>query len=506
MILLQRTVFPAVNFDTTDDWNSLLSQDLTNGYLDEPGMKRLQALLSADCKSVVIERHYIDKDYRNTFTHFHAKRFTTPPSRCLRLHFFSEHISEEQLKGESDLLGENTKYLGYSVIRATRPNSIGRTLICDTVRFDQSSHVCRCAENVHLMGTKLKVSGFPFISQDADATVCAESALWMLLRYFSNRYPNYRETLPFQITQLASNHAVGRRVFPSGGLTSWQIAEALRLNQFAPLVYSPKLRKADETEEEYAKRRMQFEHLLYTYIESGFPLLVTVEGHVFTAYGHSSNFSTAIPHSAGQPFFSSSYNQSIIISDDNCYPYQTLNKAGPNSSICSRFSFNEITSFIVPLPEKVFLTAESAQSAIMNILDDPKTGIDAQSPTLAGEELTYRLYLTTTRSFKSKLRDRGMGNKIVSEYYRQLPLPHFIWVCEIALSEEYRNEHKIQGEVIWDATRNAHEPQGWIAVHYPEILSLDIGSALNSKKHVEAIKLQGSTSYPLLTSNLKNQP
>jgi hypothetical protein len=72
-------------------------------------------------------------------------------------------------------------YLGYSVIRPVKPNCIGRTLL---------THARR-TEAVHLLGRQLEVEGFPFISQDSDATVCAESALWKLLRYYSNRYHLY---------------------------------------------------------------------------------------------------------------------------------------------------------------------------------------------------------------------------------------------------------------------------------------------------------------------------
>ena len=60
-----------------------------------------------------------------------------------------------------------------------------------------SGYVCQCEENANIGGQSFTVSGFPFVTQDADATVCAQSALWMLLRYFSNHYNNYHELKPF---------------------------------------------------------------------------------------------------------------------------------------------------------------------------------------------------------------------------------------------------------------------------------------------------------------------
>ncbi len=250
MIVNPNGIFCLLTFDTAHTWEDLLK--LAGPELDRRGVVRLQALLGTCCDMVVIERHYIDKDYRDTFSNFHSKRFNTPSSRCARLHFFREPLTETQIINADNVVSAN--YLGYAVIRPTKPNCIGRTLVCHTVRIDRSAHLSLCEEKVLLLGTPLRVQGFPFISQDADATVCAQSALWMLLRYYSSRYAWYSEILPFQITNLANQHAVGTRVYPTAGLFSWQLAEALRLQRFAPVVYSRAQYPAD------------FEHLLYTYL------------------------------------------------------------------------------------------------------------------------------------------------------------------------------------------------------------------------------------------------
>ena len=95
-----------------------------------------------------------------------------------------------------------------------------------------------------------------------------------------------------------------------------------------------------------------------------------------------------------------------------------------------------------------------------------------------------------------------MGNSTVQNVYRHLPMPHFIWVCEIADHDEYARDRKILGEVIWDATRNAHEPDGWIALHFPEKLVVDVGSALNQPQRLNTFPLGTNNSYSLFRSNL----
>jgi hypothetical protein len=497
MITNRNSVFPVVLFDETDRWECLL--ELAKSHLDVNGLKRLQKVLSRKCKCVVIEHHYIDKDYRDTFSNFHSKRFNTPDSRCVRLHFFSLHVTHEEIAAaaaEADASARQkvgNSYLGYSVIRPTKPYCIGRTFLSHVLRVNPSAHLSTCKEEVHLMGTPIQVQGFPFISQDSDATVCAEASLWMLLRYYSNRYRWYSEVLPFQVTSLTADHAYGSRVYPSGGRNSWQLAEGLRLQRFSPMIYN--------RQEIESKFKGQFDHLLYTYVESGLPLLATVPGHVMVIFGHTSNYSLPLPKKTGDFIYSSHFNRAYVVHDDNCFPYQMLNQEGPKEERDSNYSWKEIDEFIVPLPEKVFLPAEEVKNAIEKVLRDPKAGL-AQSKVLNGRPLLLRLFLTSARAFKRRLTERTMGNPLVEQAYRQIPMPHFFWVCEIADYMEYSSSRKVLGEVIWDATRNAHEPDGWIALHLPEKLIIDQGAVLNKKQELQAWNLSEHKSYSLFQSNL----
>jgi hypothetical protein len=91
----------------------------------------------------------------------------------------------------------------------------------------------------------------------------------------------------------------------------------------------------------------------------------------------------------------------------------------------------------------------------------------------------------------------------VRDVYYDLPLPHFIWVCELTTPDLYESgKQQVWGEVLWDATRNAYEPAGFIAVHYPEKLWVDAGSALNQSADVKEWSLAAPTPYDLFRSNL----
>ena len=134
----------------------------------------------------------------------------------------------------------------------------------------------------------------------------------------------------------------------------------------------------------------------------------------------------------------------------------------------------------------------------------PVNGYGSQSLSPSMSRLTnpliLRLFLTTGRSFKKRLTARGMGARSVEEVYRNLPLPHFIWVCEISHTGIY--PETVLGEIIWDATRNPYEPDGWITLHYPEVLVVDQGSALNGKQNLLTIPITSPNIYPIFENNL----
>ena len=482
MIYEEKSILPIVGLEECDVdllWEEV--RKVSYPHLNEKAEHRFRPVLDHRVKTVAVERHYIDKDYRDTFSHYHSKRFSTPFSRCIRLHFFSESYQRDDFLNSKSV---QEGYLGYSVIRPTRPNAVGRTLIAPDHHLLGEADISMTEECVCLLGCRLKVKGFPFISQDADVTVCAQSALWMLCRYFSDRYSIYAETGPYQIGQLTTDYSIGR-MYPSSGLQMWQMSEALKRFGFHPLIYNRDNYPSDE-----------FERLLYTYIESGLPSLIGVPNHVIVGYGHHSDFKKSMSSDEENRIFSSKFNDAFIVSDDNAFPYQALMRQGGQFPQ-SRLSFTDIDSFVVPLPEKVFLPAEAAQAGIQRVLKEfrPMSAMFADKP------MIMRTFLTSVRSFKEHVLGRGMGNPVVLEAYRQLPMPHFVWVCEFSTLSDYPDQ--VWGELVWDATRNAHEPGGWIALHFPEFCFIDIGSALNGVQEIRQIPLQNSESYPIFVSNLE---
>src|SRR5699024_58610 len=111
-------------------------------------------------------------------------------------------------------------YMGYAVIRPVAQRCLGRTVIDPSKigrGIPQGYFVLRTRFKVRLFGTELSIEGYPYISQDSDATQCAHAALWGVCRFYSERYSHYRELLPYDLITMTGNDF--GRVVPHRGMT-----------------------------------------------------------------------------------------------------------------------------------------------------------------------------------------------------------------------------------------------------------------------------------------------
>lgn len=441
---------------------------------------RLSGILGNGNLTIGIELQYIDKDFRDTFSAYFSKRFHTPPTRCARLHFFRGILSQEEMLGAK--LPEGAEYLGYSVLRPIHTGGLGRTLISSKLLHVPEKHQVHhksCEEKVNLLGRVYRVRGFPYIAQDQEVFVCAQAALWMLVRYFSNSYPNYREMGPHQLANLVSDFSLGR-TFPSQGLELWLASEILRRLGFHPVIHA-RDSFSDSMAQKLGFRTAEegFRHLFYTYIESGIPLLVAYKTHAVVAFGHVSNY-TKKPESkrAGTDgmFHSSVWNRAFLIHDDAKLPYSRLDlptdaSVGEGKLPDHDRSFEAIRAFIAPMPEKTFLSADSYQVLALKLLKSQKSGAAAKCPALAKaiseKKIVLRSFLTTGSSFKRTIMDRNILPEF-SDAYRHYSLPHFIWITEIHCLAKYPKN--CIGQIVWDATSTPHDAESFLFLHYPNVL------------------------------------
>ena len=257
----------------TEDYDRL-AEKLDNEFQPKRIADQLQRAITDEVGAVLIERGYIDKDYRSTFYNFYAKKGRPYSKDCVRLHFFDDCVefdpNQTDIRCPDNQLEDH--YFGYVVLRPTIVATIGRSTLSPRIRIGARGTVIQSHHRVHLLGHTLSVWGFPSMTQHTDIAVCAHVSCWAILRHYSERFPQHREYLVHDITRLAAP-------FDPGGLTpslGLNIYEAERIFEAAgcfPLIVGKK-----------PNSELQFYAQLMAYLESGFPLFVAMNG--YNGYGH----------------------------------------------------------------------------------------------------------------------------------------------------------------------------------------------------------------------------
>jgi hypothetical protein len=123
----QNDRYPMVRMESAADWESLL--ELCGGHLHPHRLEQLRELLGETCKTVIVERDYVCKDYRDTYANYYAKKFASYPDKCVRLLFFRKAAAP---RSWWNVRSYAASFIGYTVIRPTRISSLGRTILDPT--------------------------------------------------------------------------------------------------------------------------------------------------------------------------------------------------------------------------------------------------------------------------------------------------------------------------------------------------------------------------------------
>jgi hypothetical protein len=485
----ETTQYPVVHIGDPSEWD--LVGQVCSGYLAPGDLRHLRTDLT-NVRTVVVEKGYIDKDYRDTFANFYAKKFADYPSRTIRLHFFRCEVPPDSIW---ELAKYQADFIGFSVIRPTRVTTIGRTMLNPRLMPNRKGTMCLAKYKANILGNELEVEAFPFMRQDSDVTVCAHAAAWMVFRYFSEKYPRYREHWPYEITQLTTDYSGGRLV-PSAGVTIGQLAEMFYRFGFHPKVYFRKLLQS-----QFPADPDLFDRLLYFYIESGLPVVASLpaKSHALTVLGHLSDYTTTLP---AQDFASSyGYVRGWVVNDDNHLPYQIVSEPGTGVPQHPRgFTRADVAGFVVPLYEKIHLLAEDIEQRFKALIESSLVGLAATRQTLKSDEAIVRIFLTSSRSYKRVRVTTGPPQ--LGRIYAYSPMPKFIWVAELSTRDLYPTG-KIVGEVIWDATANQIDPFSFLYIHYPSLLIINDRHSLSRSRDRFTEAKMALGPYDLYRNNLQ---
>ncbi len=291
-----------------DGLASSTQEQYVRGYLTDHG-----------AKVVVTEPRYFDRDYLSEFSAFFGASARGYVNICRRLHFFASALIDralltQALDGDAAALNAmKDSYLGFVVVRPIAATPFGRSVLKmyppDAARPPRCTNPHRLYRP-HLAGLELEVEGVAWQQQDASVSTCATVALWTMLQAsaFDEHHAIPTTTT---LTRLANDAALSRgRVFPSDGLTAFQLSRAIRAAELEPMIADP--RQSPEV----------FSSIIASLVRSRFPVLVTGDikgdGHAVCVVGFRESAVSPPPPRLVTPQDTSL--EAVYVHDDNLGP------------------------------------------------------------------------------------------------------------------------------------------------------------------------------------------
>lgn len=389
-------------FDLSSEWGEL--EGRYSGLGPDNALEANFGLVRDEGATVaLLEREYIDADYRDEFANFYATTFRALPDRCERLHFWRE-----------------STYLGFLVVRPIKSRPVCRTVLASP--DDLTGYISCLPEAVaRPYAGRLSVQGFPFISQDFQYGVCAHAAIWMIAMYHHLALQSPRRFIS-DIVKAAGTRAEVGRLVPSAGLSVEQVGTALRELGLPVLVYDPDDLPTQQTPEKVVMR----------YLDSHLPVALVWKDHmtVLIGYGRRKDDSLFFVHA-----------------DDNYCAYRKI-------SVGTDADLGDWKALLIPLPGRIYLSGESAEVVARRVFD-LYSATEAMKQLFAQwdrGDTRLRSYVVKAGEYKLRLRARGLPDEVIASH-ALVSTSNWIWVVEQQHTESAKNGRRcVIGEIAVDAT------------------------------------------------------
>jgi hypothetical protein len=471
---LDESFFEGLECFHTDEsnWKAKIFRSLGNLHDPPNVLNRILDIVTTQlgATSILLEP-YVSTDWADEYQSWYSRTFRDIPKRATRLHFFRSVDKPLRLSDLLNLPPDYTKqkqspYVGYCVVRPFEPITVADTVLQSPYQMEQSNSV-RCAttfEN-HILGHQLYVTGMPYIQQDKSVSVCAQADLWMIAKYMHAR-GEARRFRPSEMEEIAtSNFRLGST---RDGLTDFQIYNALRLMDIRSDLIQPK-------SAEDAIR------IIYAYVSSEIPVIVSIPEHVFTVIGYT--YGNKVNNILAQNDSMAGYVDHFIVHDDEVGPYQKFKVGTKKAAIRGKVVFTQLTldsapieRCIIPVPSaRINLRESDVRGVVAKLGDYLELLRPLHADLWAGhelKELVTRMYLRRNDQFKRDIYpprndDRWQSPKLkwrdpytVALYWRMV-LPLYVWVVEFSESKSIRDNgaygRQLVGEMLLDSTAHSED-------------------------------------------------
>lgn len=439
--------------------------------------------------TIIQEVYYIDRSFRDTYymyfsnQHFQVKRYSK------RLSFFSGHYVEESFFSNDDLIRKEMEdnFIGSCVINPIISGSIGRTLINPQYAFSNLSasvYIRLSKFRLNIYGRKFYVDAFPYRMQDQETMCCAEITLLNMMEYYANQYIDYKFVSPTEIIDSEKRHN-HERVLPSRGITYPVLTKVFSEFGFSPRLYN--IAAMEHYSYSCASKEDELKRWLHYYVESGIPVAVNLSpaglrgaGHSVICIGHgtckaelkkSAYKKRWIPwekRDKAHPLINSAdFYEDYVIVDDNQPIYQLR-----NFNQLSMYPDMKVENLAIPLYKRMFMDAPNAYVVMRSLLNSEQYGINnwCESFLSPKEDVIIRIFMATSKGYKS-FRVKKTNDIYLKKLYTLIPMPKFVWVCELYRVDDYDNL-KAFGELVVDATSApSRGHKSLIMMRYPNVIA-----------------------------------
>ena len=153
----------------------------------------------------------------------------------------------------------------------------------------------------------------------------------------------------------------------------------------------------------------------------------------------------------------------------------------------------QITHFIVPLHDAIHVTADIAYSWTHSVL----------SYLRVDDDRIIRTFLTTSRSYREYILERGEFTPELKQGLLQIEMPKFIWITEILIPKTDAEPMKAEGVIVLDSTGNTRSTYNYhenvIYIMYKEQIYM-----FDSKNNcLDTMTMKAPATFTMFKGNLK---
>ena len=186
-----------------------------------------------------------------------------------------------------------------------------------------------------------------------------------------------------------------------------------------------------------------FSRQLGAYVDSGFPLFAAMRkrGHAIAVVGY--EWKPVGNAGGGRLRYAWDETYSLAVVDDNYLPYRSIPISAPGAP----YSAEDIDTFIVALPDKIFYPADAVDRLAPTLFKlGALLGLPPETDTI------LRYFITTGSAFRRFVRDRESEYDVkLVEAVMTLPFAQFVWVVEFATQVQW-GTRLVAARAVIDAT------------------------------------------------------